>query len=117
MSERYYEALEDLRVLLSDMAYAAQTSQYGHFPGGNPNDFTPDPECSTEEERKAHEEACRRWSATSSALPGPHEPLEPPAVGWITRSGFGLGTYTFTDPQAEDWADRLARALDRLERE
>lgn len=33
---------------------------YGAFPGGDPRDFTPDPECSTEAEREAHRRACAR---------------------------------------------------------
>lgn len=34
---------------------------YGGFHGGDPRDFKPDPECSTQEERAAHRAACEAW--------------------------------------------------------
>lgn len=34
---------------------------YGGFCGGDPRDFHPDPECSTEEERVHHKAACEAW--------------------------------------------------------
>jgi hypothetical protein len=51
---------------------------YGLFPGGDPRKFIPDPECSTEQERKNH---CRDCIAYTK---NPKTKL----IG-----GYGLGTY------------------------
>lgn len=118
MSERYEEALEELRWLRNEMWQQSECASYGHFRGGDPRNFTPDPECSTEEEQKAHREACARWEAGNrEPLPGPHVTLDHAGVGWMTLSGFGLGTNVMVDEQARDWAERLDRCISRLEAE
>lgn len=115
---RHEEALSELRELLADIRQQGETTSYGHFHGGDPRAFCPDPECSTEEERTAHQEACARWEAGNrEPLPGPHVPLDHAGVGWMTLSGFGLGTNVLIDEQAQDWAERLGRCIERLERE
>lgn len=75
---------------------------YGSFPGGDPRRFTPDSECSTEEEREAHRVACLRWDhgfrdeyPTHILAPGCH----------LNRSAFGLGTYDTGDPECERCLD------------
>lgn len=70
---------------------------YGNFPGGDPRQFSPDEECSTPEERAAHERACKAWdtgnrTAVASAcrfgsLPGG-------GYAHVTETRFGLGVYT-----------------------
>ena len=78
----------------------AEQSNYGHFIGGDPRDFTPDPECSTPEERAAHKAACEAWGR------GEGEDA-PTVVGAETQGGgvvvmhcrnFGLGTIVLRDP-------------------
>ena len=83
---------------------------YGAFPGGDPRNFFPDHECSTEEEREAHRRACIIFAA-HGALP----PLDPdhllvtdPAgrlLIHIARCRFGLGVYTFDDGEPEEPSD------------
>ncbi len=115
VSEKYNEAIAELHELYYDIRSQAEDTAYGYFHGGDPRNFSPDPECSTEAEREAHRVACAEWNAGKrEPLPGPHEAL-PNGQGWITRSGFGLGVNTMTDEQASDWAERLSRILDRIE--
>lgn len=84
---------------------------YGSFPGGDPRNFSPDYECSTEEERAAHKAACVAWAeAERKGLPAPDSPS---AHSWygtheayvhVTMSGFGLGVYSIPcdDPACEE---------------
>lgn len=44
-----------------------QVEHYGAFNGGDPRAFEPDPECSTEVERKRWVEACERAEADANA--------------------------------------------------
>ncbi len=78
-----------------------QEGGYGFFPGGDPRRFHPDSECCTEEEIKAHKEACEFWD-NATATP---EPLKS-ECGWIydkngspvahiCGSPFGVGCYTY----------------------
>lgn len=80
---------------------------YGSFPGGDPRDFTPDPECSTDEERKRHADDCAAWEAgqrptvkTSGlefveAGTYKHRDGSPNRAGYafVERAAYGLGTY------------------------
>ncbi len=84
----------------------AWTECYGAFPGGDPRDFTPDPECSTDAEREAHRRACAIWDA--GAQFGPEEPAhrwltdeQGRLVGHVARCKYGLGTY-FVEDEKED---------------
>jgi len=113
MSELHTEALSELSDLLFDMRRSAEDTGYGFFCGGDPNDFTPDPEASTEEERERHKAACESWNAgTGNPNPAPHCAT---MNGGLAVNGFGLGTYVMRDEQASDWAERLERCLNRLE--
>ncbi len=111
MSEHIDEALEELRELLRDLRMSQTDQCYGFFRGGDPNNFTPDPECSTEEERARHKEACEKWPDV--VHPAPHCQL-----GFTREAppGFGLGVNTVEDETVADWADRLDRCLERLTR-
>jgi hypothetical protein len=115
VSERHAEAAVELRELLYDMRRAGEDSHYGYFCGGDPNDFSPDPEASTDEERACHKGACEAWNA------GKGNPNPAPHCAWmsggIAPPGFGLGVQTMRDEQAEDWAERLERCINRLEGE
>lgn len=70
---------------------------YGAFPGGNPCNFHPDPECSTPEERKAHAAAVKAWRAGKRRrLPSAHQWL--PGGVHLSLGMFGLGTYKMLVP-------------------
>lgn len=120
-AEKRDEALDELRVLLGEIRARSEDICYGYFPGGDPRKFSPDYECSTEEEREAHAKACAAWEAGErEPVPGPHKPLygsRGERIGHLTRSGFGLGTTVIEDDIMVDIAERLERILDRLERE
>lgn len=113
MSERHAEAMSELWTLLSDIRREAEEVGYGNFPGGDPRDFSPDPECSTAEEQENHRAACEAWDRGEQTT---HKGCE-----WVTpdvhvmRTPFGLGSYVMRNPQAEDWAERLERCIARLE--
>ena len=114
MSEHVTEALSELRDLLADIRMASQDTGYGFFCGGDPNDFHPDPESSTDEERARHAEACKAWNERGvNPNPAPHCAFMSDGV---SPPGFGLGTYVMRDEKAEDWAERLDRCLARLDR-
>lgn len=74
---------------------------YGYFMGGDPRNFSPDVECSTEEERAAHKAACEAWDRGERPdIGGPHKPLldkDGNQIGHITISGYGLGVTTMED--------------------
>lgn len=96
---------------------------YGGFHGGDPRNFTPDPECSTEAERAAHRAACERWDRIQA---GGEQPTPEPdthslyaAEGMtlhVARAGYGLGTYVIHDEKAERALRAVAAALDSLPR-
>jgi hypothetical protein len=73
---------------------------YGHFLGGDPRNFTPDVECSTEEERAAHKAACEAWDRGERPdIGGPHKPLikDGVVIGHVTICGYGLGVTSMPD--------------------
>jgi hypothetical protein len=80
---------------------------YGYYPGGDPRNFSPDPECSTDEERAKHKAACEAWDRGETPDPGgPHIPIGKPLpeganvdavntyCGHVTVAHYGLGEYT-----------------------
>lgn len=80
---------------------------YGSFPGGDPRDFEPDPECSTEAEQNLHAADCDRWERGEFVLrkgsglewmPAGmyrHRDGSPSKEGWgfVERSSYGLGMW------------------------
>lgn len=95
---------------------------YGAFHGGDPRDFTPDPECSTDAECRAHQAACEAWARGDEieirggceerdVEPGSEQAVAADAIrngaalaqvspghvriAWQT---FGIGTYVHRDP-------------------
>jgi hypothetical protein len=118
VGEKYYEALEELRFLANEIRSRASESTYGFFHGGDPRDFYPDPEASTEEERNNHRIACEAYSPgkpDSNPFPAPHCTLG--GIKRVASPGFGLGMNHYEDEDMVDWSDRLYRAIARLESE
>jgi hypothetical protein len=80
---------------------------YGFPCVSNPNDFTPDMECSTPEERASHAEACKQWKDGSYMRDSkqfcesfPYDlSLPVNQVIHISRTPWGLGT------SEVDWDD------------
>lgn len=128
--EAAVEALTYVREYLRDIAQPQP--QYGMFIGGDPRDFSPDPECSTEEERAAHKRDCEAWNRgeRSHSVKFGHEhftgnppPLDPSAVsalvvrgvgGHVTHAGYGLGVTHMQDPDACEALERVESALDKI---
>lgn len=108
MSEKYDEAMFELRELCLEFRARAECVSYGYFLGGDPRKFSPDPECSTPEEQTAHREACKRWDDADQ----PEPPM--PQCG-NSHVGYGVGTTAFEDPMMLDAAECLQRIIDRLE--
>lgn len=97
---------------------------YGNFHGGDPRQFSPDPECSTEEERALHKVHCEAWDRGEQAKAPPlHTPIDPTrsiagqikgadvAVlernaagdvigGYTTKASYGLGVNVWRDEEA-----------------
>lgn len=108
---------------------------YGAFPGGDPREFTPDPESSTDEERAAHKAACDAWNAgdkieirggcgevevepDTELATAVDEIRGGAAVATASRGHvrvqlqtFGLGTYTYRDGQVVEMRARIADAI------
>ena len=91
---------------------ATPETSYGGFYGGDPRNFSPDPECSTETERAAHAAACAEWDG------GNEIKVEADRSRWLARMtataplcSFGLGITTERDLDAEDARDTVLEAL------
>lgn len=91
---------------------ATPDTSYGGFYGGDPRNFSPDPECSTETERAAHAAACAEWDK------GNEIKVEADRCHWLARMtetaplcSFGLGSTTERDLAAEAARDALTSAL------
>jgi len=82
------EFIREYLPMAEDMALP----NYGPFMGGDPRNFSPDPECSTEEERQRHREACASWERGERRI----------------STGFGVGA---TDNRAEAERCRRLRSL------
>jgi len=110
-SDRIAAAAERIRVLgeAIDEIAKEEDGVYGFYLGGDPRKFCPDSDGCTPEELAAHKAACEKWDEAEAK----GEKLEPDPCGsgWIsptvhvTRSAYGLGSYTFPTNAA-----RLAQA-------
>lgn len=108
------EAIDELRALADLLRdHAGDEVGYGFFPGGNPNDFSPDDECSTEEERTAWADACKRWDAGDRNVPSDQCGFMERLQGPRPKSGFGLGTYTMRRSDVDELATELDRWIDK----
>jgi hypothetical protein len=101
---------------------------YGYYPGGDPRKFSPDPECSTDEERARWKAACEAWNRGETPDPGgPHIPIGSPlpagaepvlanlSMGHVTVAHYGLGSYEMEyecgdDPDCWECGPRIRRA-------
>lgn len=95
---------------------------YGYFPGGDPRDFNPDPECCTPEEMARHKAACEEWDrGDKTEHERHHHKAETLADGRAVIASypgaFGLGTYSIRDEEAEDVLDQVQAALALLDDE
>ena len=97
---------------------AEEQTVYGGFHSDDPRDFSPDPECSSPEERETHRLACERAERgeESGVLPQfvigedavavfeAGEAVSATMVGGAVvtahRQSFGLGTTTYRDEEA-----------------
>ena len=61
MSESINKALVDFAEAFIDMADEMSQPTYGVFHGGDPRNFSPDPESSTVVELQRHREDCEKW--------------------------------------------------------
>ncbi len=101
--------------LLARAEDEAASPVYGFFTGGDPRDFTPDPEGSTDEERAAHKAACEARDADDTVpfLPGTESTTTAGDVyTHRTRAGFGLGTQIYRDPLMAALAAALRKAAE-----
>lgn len=101
--------------LLARAEDEAASPVYGFFTGGDPRDFTPDPECSSDEERAAHKAACEARNADDAVpfLPGTEATATTGDVyTHSTRAGFGLGTQIYRDPLMAALAAALRKATE-----
>jgi hypothetical protein len=91
----------------------AEDQSYGGFLGGDPRDFDPDPECSTEEERATHKRDCEAMAAGGQALmPSSYswEELPSGGIAHVARAGYGLGINTLRDPEMTKMRDEMRAA-------
>lgn len=78
--------------------YPRQHVGYGGFKGGNPNDFTPDHECSSPEEIERWRAARDKWNAGDETLLELQRCKDENGIsgeGWK----FGIGTYVLEKEQ------------------
>ena len=114
LDEKYFEAIEELRLLAEEIHSRAEDSTYGYFHGGDPRNFCPDPDASTEEERENHRLACEAYTVgkpDSNPFPAPHCAF---MNGGVAPKGFGLGVNNHVDEELLSWADMIYRAVDRI---
>lgn len=121
LAPRHGSMVDDHRGLLSAVFdemrsnLEAYSSHYGAFQGGDPRDFTPDSECSTEEERVAWAEACRRAEADEPGaralvVARPTVPDGQVVLGF--PQVFGLGTTYSPDAALQTLTQQLAAMLE-----
>jgi len=121
-----------------------EETTYGYGNPSEPHEFTPDPECSTEEERERHRLACEAWDSGEPLIPTPafttwesREEAETyvrscmergalsTSIGemhldgmrWVVHchvGGWGLGTYTIRDHEMTQAAEVLERIASEL---
>lgn len=119
--------IDGLRNIASEIRACAEDSHYGHFVGGDPRDFSPDPECCSEDEYAAWKSACERWEN------GDHVECKPAMVteledgdkvvsrmevgGHLIHAHverFGFGVNTIRDPELLKLANDLDALTDRI---
>lgn len=75
------------------MRHAHTETGYGFFCGGDPRDFTPDGEASTEAERERHKQDCAAWDRGEQPNVNANAPHFTESAH-IVPAGYGLGVYS-----------------------
>ena len=108
MSAKAIAVLQEVLPIVQDMV---ECDGYGFFIGGDPRKFTPDPECSTEQEQAKWKADCEAWDR------GEQVDTSGNVGRWVSEhmhirpGGYGLGTYTFEDPQVVALVQRIKEAI------
>lgn len=127
VSDDDIDALRELAGRLRNEA-ECQSVGYGNFPGGDPRDFSPDPECATDAEIERHRKDCEAWErgeqihreisvslAAGEPLPTNFtSALMGPGGGHAHLENYGLGTYAVRDTELMKLAQDLDDFIDRL---
>lgn len=122
------EEFDFLRSIADRIRLESDQTSYGSFLGGDPREFSPDPECCTPEEMERHAADCASWEAGNHVDRGPnHLPLGTPTEtppdaivhyrgggGHITVNHYGLGVTTYQDPTLLKLAQDLDDVIDRI---
>lgn len=118
--ERLRGERDEARVLLRDahryIEAGAEYVCYGGFHGGDPRDFHPDHECSTEGERANHAAACKAFAEAEARGEKPvlgdthesHRDEDGRMILHVARNPYGLGTMVYRDEEATALAARIA---------
>lgn len=111
------EEIDQLRAIADRVRAYAEQSYYGFFHGGDPRNFSPDPECSTAEELEQHKADCAAWEAGNNVERHVHAPLlaaDGKCIGHTTTAHYGLGVNVFEDPELMKLAQDLDDVIDRI---
>ena len=110
-----------MRAIADDIRREAESPMHGHFPGGDPREFSPDPESTTDAEMERYTADCAAWERGEPIdRGGPHHPLvkDGEHVGHVTIAHYGLGVYTYRDEPTlklaqdlDDWIDRARQVF------
>ncbi len=98
-----------------------ESDGYGYYLGGDPRKFSPDEESCTPKELENHKAACDKWNEAEAK--GEKLEPEPCGSGWIspsvhvTRSAYGLGSYSFPTDAARTAQKALSALDDAVRRE
>lgn len=110
--QKLLSVLPQIRVLVDEQA---EVEGYGSASCvSDPRDFTPDPECSTKEERAAWKLACEAAERGESTDIPRHlwiNDSEGKVMAHIAVSGWGLGTYIFRDQEMMGIRDVIDEVL------
>jgi len=114
------EWLGELYEMVRDLEAAGQDDVvYGTCCVQDPRDFSPDPECSTEEERAQHKADCERYArgeSISTKTRCEHVDLGEGRSAVVTPCGYGLGVNALKgNEDAREYADRLTRICGAIE--
>jgi hypothetical protein len=92
------------------MRHTHRESGYGFFCGGDPRDFYPDQECSTDAEREKHKRDCEAWERGERPNVNGNAPYWTNSDGiaaHVIPCGYGLGGYSLDiecdDPECPDY--------------
>jgi len=121
------EEIDMLREIADRVRNEADFSYYGSYNGGDPREFCPDVECSTDDERALHAADCAAWERGEYIDRGSHhQPLDAVTVGtqvlevhsemgaYKTVHHYGLGMVTYVDEELVKIAQDLDDVIDRI---